>query len=48
MDMKEDELTPPRKTRGDLGHTIVKAAISGVPLVGSPAAEFFAYLKTAA
>ena len=32
----------PRKTVGDVVHTLVKAVVSAVPVVGSPAAEIFA------
>jgi hypothetical protein len=33
---------PPQANAGDVAHTIVKAALSVVPVVGGPVAEFFA------
>jgi hypothetical protein len=35
---------PPKRTGGDTAHTVVKAALSAVPVVGGPAAEAFAAL----
>jgi len=32
----------PESSKGDVAHLVAKAAISAVPIVGSPAAEFFA------
>ena len=38
--MSEQE--KPRKTAGDVLHALVKAGVSGIPIVGAPAAEIFA------
>ena len=32
----------PKPTRGDAAHTLVKAGLSAIPIVGGPAAEIFA------
>jgi len=37
-------LTPPKRSIGDTAHTVAKAAISAVPVVGGPAAELFTWL----
>ncbi len=39
--MTEDKLQPPKKTKGDAAHAIVKAGLSAVPVIGGPAAELF-------
>jgi hypothetical protein len=36
----------PKTTKNDVAHTIVKAGISAIPLVGSPAAEIFGLIVT--
>jgi hypothetical protein len=38
----EEKYAVPKESRADIAHTIVKAAISGAPVVGGPAAELFA------
>jgi len=35
---------PPKSTKADVGHKIVKAGLSAIPIVGGPAAELFASL----
>lgn len=42
MSAEEKYAVPAGTTKGDVAHTLVKAAISAVPVVGSPAAELFA------
>ncbi|GAB4372782.1 MAG: hypothetical protein Kow0042_16260 [Calditrichia bacterium] len=39
--MTEDELQPPKKTKGDAAHAIAKAGLSAIPVIGGPAAELF-------
>lgn len=39
--MEKDKLEVPTKTKGDAIHTIAKAGLSAIPLVGGPAAELF-------
>lgn len=39
--MVHDKLTPPEKTTGDAAHSVAKAVISGVPIIGGPASELF-------
>jgi len=34
----------PKKTGGDLAYSVVKAALSAIPVAGGPVAELFAYL----
>ena len=38
----EDRLNPPKASKGDKAHMLVRAAVSAVPYVGGPAAELFA------
>lgn len=40
------EIPAPKKTKGDVAHTVVKAALASVPVVGSAAVEFFQMLVT--
>ena len=42
----ENKYQVPAEGKADIAHTIVKAAISGVPAVGGPAAEIFALVIT--
>lgn len=44
--MDTDPLKKPKATIGDIAHTAAKAGLSGIPLVGSPAAEIFAAIIT--
>jgi len=36
-----DQYTPPKSDKGDVAHTLAKAAVSAVPYIGGPAAELF-------
>ncbi|MEN0021165.1 MAG: hypothetical protein AAF747_09810 [Planctomycetota bacterium] len=40
------ETTPPERSKADLGHAAVKAALGSIPLFGSTAAEAFAFFIT--
>jgi hypothetical protein len=40
--MPEEKYAPPEVGKGDVAHTIVKAGISSIPVVGGAAAELFA------
>lgn len=40
--MAEERYTPPKTSKGDVAHTLVKAGISSIPVLGSAAAELFA------
>jgi hypothetical protein len=40
--MDNDQNPLPQRTRTDYLHTVAKAALSAIPLVGGPAAELFA------
>tara|TARA_R110002049_G_C9160924_1_gene560990 strand:- start:1017 stop:1793 length:777 start_codon:yes stop_codon:yes gene_type:complete len=39
--MTDDHLEPPESSRGDTVHTLVRAGISAIPVLGGPAAELF-------
>ena len=39
--MHEDNLNVPKKSSGDYAHTVVKAGLSCVPVIGGPAVELF-------
>lgn len=41
-----NEISAPKKSKGDIAHAVVKAGIGSVPVVGSAAAEFFQMLIT--
>src|SRR5687768_2080895 len=41
------DITPPERTRADTAHSIARAAIGSVPVVGSAGAELFAYVVQA-
>lgn len=42
--MASDRIKTPKPTKGDAAHTIVKAGISAIPVVGGPGVELFQYL----
>lgn len=42
--MADDDLSVPKKTGGDVAHTVAKAGLSAIPLVGGPAVELFQYV----
>ena len=44
MEKAHGENEPPQRTRGDFVHTLVKAGLSAVPVVGGSAAEVFALI----
>ena len=39
--MPDDKLQAPKRTKGDVAHTIAKAGLSAIPIVGGPAVELF-------
>ncbi|MDZ7660937.1 hypothetical protein [Thiohalophilus sp.] len=39
--MEDDEIEVPSKSPGDVAHSIAKAGLSAVPVIGGPAAELF-------
>lgn len=39
--MTEDDMDLPESSRGDTAHTLVRAGISAIPVLGGPAAELF-------
>jgi len=39
--MASDQLKAPKASKGDVAHTLVKAGLSAIPMVGGPAAELF-------
>lgn len=39
--MATDNLEPPKATRGDAAHAVIKAGLSALPVVGGPAVELF-------
>lgn len=42
-----DSPSPPQRTKGDVAHAVVKAAIGSIPLVGAAGTELFAYVVEA-
>ena len=42
--MADKKYKPPKQTVGDAAHLVTRAAVSAIPVVGSPAAELFAGL----
>lgn len=42
--MSDEKLTPPRRTRGDAAHMIVKAGLSAIPYAGGAVARFMDYV----
>ncbi|NMW23312.1 hypothetical protein HFP05_02535 [Rhodanobacter denitrificans] len=42
--MPSDALKPPKSSKGDVAHAVVKAGLSAIPLVGGPAVELFQML----
>ncbi|HUD86077.1 MAG TPA: hypothetical protein VMR17_06460 [Xanthobacteraceae bacterium] len=42
--MSDDKYAPPKPSKGDVGHSLAKAALSAVPVVGGSAAELFQLL----
>jgi hypothetical protein len=46
MSMNDYDIDPPKETAGDVGHTIVRAGLSAIPIVGGPAAELFSAIIT--
>lgn len=42
--MADDKLKVPKRSKGDIAHTLTKAGLSTVPVVGGPTAELFQHL----
>ena len=42
--MADDKLKVPIQSKGDVAHTLAKAGLSAIPVVGGPAVELFQYL----
>ncbi|HCO22448.1 MAG TPA: hypothetical protein DIT97_05070 [Gimesia maris] len=42
--MTNEDMATPRQTRGDVAHTIVKAGLSSVPVIGGAAVELFQHV----
>lgn len=42
--MADDKLKVPEQAKGDVAHTLAKAGLSAIPVVGGPAVELFQYL----
>jgi hypothetical protein len=42
--MADDELEPPSHSSGDIAHSIAKAGLSAIPVIGGPAVELFQYV----
>lgn len=43
-DSGDEEITTQKKSAGDVAHTIAKAGLSSIPLVGGAAAELFSFI----
>jgi len=39
--MTDNKLTVPKQSKGDVVHTLAKAGLSAIPVMGGPAAELF-------
>lgn len=42
--MADEKLETPKQSKGDVAHTLAKADLSAIPVVGGPAVELFQYL----
>lgn len=42
--MAADKIEPPKQSKGDAAHALVKAGLSAIPVVGGPAVELFQHL----
>jgi hypothetical protein len=42
--MADDKLKVPKQSKGDVAHTLAKAGLSAIPVVGGPAVELFQYV----
>ena len=42
--MADEKFEAPKQSKGDVAHTLAKAGLSAIPVVGGPAVELFQYL----
>ena len=42
--MTDDRFKVPKQSKGDVAHTLAKAGLSAIPVIGGPAVELFQYL----